>query len=74
MKDLGAATFLLGMEIRRLPGGDIKLLRKKYLGEVLQRFYNDATRQELINPSFKEFFRTNTLSHQCPYTEHAHFN
>ena len=28
----------------------------------------------MITPSFKEFFRTNTLSHQCPYTEHAHFN
>ena len=26
MKDLGAATFLLGMETRRLPGGDIQLL------------------------------------------------
>ena len=38
MKDLGAATFLLGMEIRRLPGGDIQLLQEKYLGEVLQRF------------------------------------
>ena len=38
MKDLGAATFLFGMEIRRLPGGDIKLLQEKYLGEVLQRF------------------------------------
>ena len=38
MKDLSAATFLLGMEIRRLPGGDIQLLQEKYLGEVLQRF------------------------------------
>ena len=28
----------------------------------------------LITPCFKEFYRTNTLSHQCPYTEHAHFN
>ena len=26
MKDLGAATFLLEMEITRLPGGDIQLL------------------------------------------------
>ena len=38
MKDLGAATFLLGMEIRRLPGGDIQLLQEKYLGEVLSRY------------------------------------
>ena len=38
MKDLGAATFLLGMEIRRLPGGDIQLVQEKYLGEVLERF------------------------------------
>ena len=38
MQDLGAATFLLGMEIRRLPGGDVKLLQEKYLGEVLERF------------------------------------
>ena len=35
MKDLGAATILLGMEIRRLPRGDIQLLREKNLGEVL---------------------------------------
>ena len=38
MKDLGAASFLLGMEIRRLPGGDVQLLQEKYLGEVLLRF------------------------------------
>ena len=38
MKDLGAATFLLGMEIRRLPGGDVQLLQEKYLGEVLLRY------------------------------------
>ena len=38
MKDLGAATFLLGMEIRRLPEGDVHLVQEKYLGEVLQRF------------------------------------
>ena len=28
----------------------------------------------VITPRFKEFYCTNTLSHQCPYTEHAHFN
>ena len=44
MKDLGAATFLLGMEIRRLPGGDIQLLQETYLGEVLQRFPVDNPR------------------------------
>lgn len=38
MKDLGAATFLLGMEIRRLPGGDFLMLQEKYLGEVLAKF------------------------------------
>ena len=38
MKDLGAATFLLGMEVRRLPGGDILLLQEKYLQEVLLKF------------------------------------
>ena len=38
IKDLGAATFFLGMEIRRLPGGDILLLQEKYLGEVLLKF------------------------------------
>lgn len=29
IKDLGGATFLLGMEIRRLPRGDVKLLQEK---------------------------------------------
>ena len=42
MKDLGAATFLIGMEIRRLPGGDVQLLHEKYLGEVLLRFPVDS--------------------------------
>ena len=28
----------------------------------------------VLNPSLADFFRTNTISHQCPYTEHAHFN
>ena len=44
MKDLGAATFLLGMEIRRLPGGDVKLVQEKYLGEVLERFPVEGSR------------------------------
>lgn len=44
MKDLGAATFLLGMEIRRLPGGDIQLVQEKYLGEVLLRFPVDSSK------------------------------
>ena len=44
MKDLGAAKFLLGMEIRRLPGGDVKLVQDKYLGEVLERFPVDNLR------------------------------
>ena len=38
MKDLGAASFLLGMEIRRLPGGDIQLLQAKYLAKILRKF------------------------------------
>lgn len=38
MKDLGAANFLLGMEIRRLPGGDVHLVQEKNLGEVLAKF------------------------------------
>ena len=38
MKDLGAAIFLLGMEIRRLPGGDIHLLQEKYRGKVLLKY------------------------------------
>ena len=38
MKDLGDATFLLGMEIRRLSGGNIYLVREKYLNEVLLKF------------------------------------
>ena len=44
MKDLGAATFLMGMEIRRLPGGDVQLLQEKYLGEVLLRYPVDTPR------------------------------
>ena len=44
MKDLGAATFLLGMEIRRLSGGDVQLLQEKYLRGVLLRFVVDSPR------------------------------
>ena len=44
MKDLGAATFLLGMEIRRLPGGDIHLVQEQYLKDVLLRFPVDNSR------------------------------
>ena len=38
MKDLGPVKFLLGMEIRLQPNGDIHLLREKYLGEILTKF------------------------------------
>lgn len=44
MKDLGEAVFLLGMEIRRLPGGDLQLVQEKYLGEVLARYPVDSSR------------------------------
>ena len=44
MKDLGAATFLLGMEISRLPGGYVQLLQEKYLGVVLLRYPVDTPR------------------------------
>ena len=36
MIDLGAASFLPGMEIRRLPSGDIQLLQAKYLAEIIR--------------------------------------
>ena len=38
MKDLGKASYLLGMEIRRQPQGDVLLLQEKYTKEVLLRF------------------------------------
>ena len=38
MKYLGKATYLLGMEIRRQPQGDVLLLQEKYTKEVLLRF------------------------------------
>ena len=28
----------------------------------------------VLNPSLADFFHTNVVSHQCPYTEHANFN
>ena len=44
MKDLGTATFLLGVEIRRLPSSDIRLVQEKYLNEVLAKFPVDNSR------------------------------
>ena len=38
MKDLGAATFILGMEIRRQENGDIFLVQEKYAGDILRKF------------------------------------
>ena len=38
MKDLGEVKFLLGIEIRKQPNGDIHLVQEKYLGENLQKF------------------------------------
>ena len=34
MKDLGVATFLLGIELRRHEGGDLLLVQQKYAPEV----------------------------------------
>ena len=42
MKDLGEARFLLGLEIRRQPNGDVFLCQEKYYGEVLVKFGMDA--------------------------------
>ena len=38
MKDLGEVKFLLGMEIRKQPDGDIHLVQQKYLTDVLAKF------------------------------------
>ena len=38
MKDLGEVKFLLGMKIRKQPHGDIHLVQKKYLTDVLAKF------------------------------------
>ena len=50
MKDQGAANFLLGMEIRRLPGGGIQLLQEKYLGEVLLKYPVENSRSASTPP------------------------
>ena len=42
MKDLGEARFLLGLEIRRQPNGDVFLCQEKYSGEVLVKSGMDA--------------------------------
>ena len=38
MKDVGEAKFLLGLEIRRQPSGDIFLCQEKYGKELLEKF------------------------------------
>ena len=38
MKDLGEARFLLGIEIRRQPNGDVFLVRERYTIDVLSRY------------------------------------
>lgn len=38
MKDLGEAKFLLGIEIRRQPNGDVLLVQERYALDVLSRF------------------------------------
>ena len=38
MKDLGEAKFLLGIEIRRQPNGDVLLVQERYARDVVQRF------------------------------------
>ena len=37
MKDLGVATFLLGIELRRKEGGDLLMVHEKYALEVVQK-------------------------------------
>ena len=55
MKDLGVAAFLLGMEIRRLPSGDIRLVQEKYLNEVLLKFpiENSRVASTPLPPAYK---------------------
>ena len=38
MKDLGEARFLLGIEIRRQPNGDIFLVQERYARDVVKQF------------------------------------
>ena len=38
MRDLGEATFFLGVEINRLPDGKIKLSQTRYIEKLLERF------------------------------------
>ena len=38
MKDLGVATFLLGIELRRKDGGDLFMVQQKYALEVVRKF------------------------------------
>ena len=38
MKDLGEAKFLLGIEIRRQPNGDVFLVQERYARDVVKRF------------------------------------
>ena len=38
MKDLGEATFLLGLEIRRHPDGNVFLAQEKYAKDLLMKF------------------------------------
>ena len=38
MKDLGVATFLLGIELRRQEGGNLLMVQEKYAREVFQQF------------------------------------
>ena len=38
MKDLGVATFLLGIELRRQAGGYMLLVQQMYALEVVQKF------------------------------------
>ena len=44
MKDLGEACFLLGMEIRRLAGGDVFVVQEKYAKSVVARFGMDKSK------------------------------
>ena len=44
MKDLGEATFLLGIEIRRQANGDILLVQEKYAGDVAKRFNMEGSK------------------------------